>query len=677
MQKKVEEEGEKQEKLFKKFQCYCKTGGGALAKSIAEAGVEAPELESQIKESESKKTQIEEDLKSHQSDRAAAKTAIAEATAIREKAAKDYGVVKSDADANIAAMTKAIAALEKGMAGFIQTTAASSVKRIVLSRQSMAEVDRQDVLAFLSGDSQSAPQGGQITGILKELNDQMKADLKGATADENAAIADFNGLVAAKKKEIAALTASIESKTARGGDLAVEIVQLKDSLSDTQAALLEDKKYLADLEKNCDSKAAEWDEIQKTRSEELLALADTIRILNDDDALDLFKKTLPSASAALLQVADSTEARRSHALSLVQAAKKKFPNKVAVDFISLALSGKKIGFEKVITMIDEMVGTLKQEQTDDDDKKEYCGLEFDNVDDKKKALVRKSSDLEATIADAEDGISKAKEQIASLTASIAALDKSVAEASAQRKEEHAAFSELMTSNGAAKQLIGIAKNRMNKFYNPKLYKPPPARELTEEQRITVNMGGTLAPTPPPGGIAGTGVTALVQIRAHKTRKDAPAPPPETFSGYTQKGESNNGVMAMLDLLVKDLDKEMQEAEVDEENAQKEYEEMMADSAAKRQQDSKRLTDTGATKANLESELQEHKDSADSTSAELMATEKYISSLHGECDWLVKYFDARKEARAGEIDALNNAKAVLSGADYSLIQAGSLRGTRRQ
>merc|ERR1712226_1089541 len=112
---------------------------------------------------ESKKTQIEEDLKSHQSDRAAAKTAIAEATAIREKAAKDYGVVKSDADANIAAMTKAIAALEKGMAGFIQTTAASSVKRIVLSRQSMAEVDRQDVLAFLSGDSQYAPRSGQIT----------------------------------------------------------------------------------------------------------------------------------------------------------------------------------------------------------------------------------------------------------------------------------------------------------------------------------------------------------------------------------------------------------------------------------------------------------------------------------------------------------------------------------
>merc|ERR1712072_395121 len=98
--------------------------------------------------------------------------------------------------------------------------------------------------------------------------------------------------------------------------------------------------------------------------------------------------------------------------------------------------------------------------------------------------------------------------------SIKALDKSVADATEQRKEENEDFTELMASDSAAKELLGFAKNRLNKFYNPSLYKAPPKRVLSEEDRITVSMGGTLAPTAAPGGIAGTGVVALADVSAH-------------------------------------------------------------------------------------------------------------------------------------------------------------------
>merc|ERR1719352_1062043 len=125
----------------------------------------------------------------------------------------------------------------------------------------------------------------------------MSKDFSEAKSAEEAAIAAFNELVAAKTKEINALSAAIESKMSRSGELAVEIVQMKNDLGDTEEALLEDQAFLKDLEKNCATKTAEWEEIQKTRSEELLALADTIKVLNDDDALELFKKALPAASA--------------------------------------------------------------------------------------------------------------------------------------------------------------------------------------------------------------------------------------------------------------------------------------------------------------------------------------------------------------------------------------------
>merc|ERR1712151_341272 len=134
-----------------------------------------------------------------------------------------------------------------------------------------------------------------------------------------------------------------------------------------------------------------------------------------------------------------------------------------------------------------------------------------------------------------------------------------------------------------------------------------------------------------------------------------------------------GVIAMIDLLVKDLDKEMTEAETEEKDAQADYKQLMKDSAAKRTTDAKALTAKGAAKADMEAELQAHKGSVADGKKELMATHKYIASLHAECDWLLQYFDARQAARTGEIESLKQAKAVLSGADYSFLQQGVRRG----
>merc|ERR1719199_1398346 len=111
----------------------------------------------------------------------------------------------------------------------------------------------------------------------------MNADLDEATKNENAAIESFNGLTAAKTKEVDANTAAIEEKTVRQGEVSVDIVNMKNDLSDAEKSLAEDQKFLADMEKNCATKTAEWDVIVKTRAEELLALEDTIKMLNDDD----------------------------------------------------------------------------------------------------------------------------------------------------------------------------------------------------------------------------------------------------------------------------------------------------------------------------------------------------------------------------------------------------------
>merc|ERR1740121_905109 len=294
----------------------------------------------------------------------------------------------------------------------------------------------------------------------------------------------------------------------------------------------------------------------------------------------------------------------------------------------------------------------------------------------KKALERSVAGEEAAIADATEAIATLTQEIAALEAGITALDKAVAEATKQRQDENAEYKALMASDTAAKEVLAFAKNRLNKFYNPKLYKAPPKQELSQEERIFVNNGGTPPPTEAPGGIAGTGITALVQVSAKTSRRDAPAPPPETWDAYAKKSDESTGVIAMIDLLIKDLEKELTEAETEENEAQSDYETMMKESADKRKADSTALAEKSGTKADIESELEEHKEHLASAGKELMATMKYISSLYAECDWLLQYFDTRKEARTDEIDSLVKAKAVLSGADYSLVQTKAHSFLRR-
>merc|ERR1719367_2162414 len=217
---------------------------------------------------------------------------------------------------------------------------------------------------------------------------------------------------------------------------------------------------------------------------------------------------------------------------------------------------------------------------------------------------------------------------------------------------------------------------MMQFYNPSLYVPPKKQELSAEQRIAVNMGSEAAPTVAPSGIAGTGITALqeaapvfAQVASHMATNSivAPPPPPETWGAYQKKGQEQSGVVAMMDLLVTDLDKEMAEMGVDEKNAQEEYEVFMQDSRGKRAGDSKSIADKEATKAELEARLQKMEAEHKATFAEAYATATTIKALHLECDWLLSAFQARKEARAGEVDSLQKAKAVLSGADFAFLQ----------
>jgi len=650
MQNKVSAEGKKKQEIYDKFMCYCNNADTLLGGAITAAENKIPMLESAIGEDAGLKKQLDADIISHKADRAAAKDAIAKATALRGKEAGAFAKAKGDLDTNIGALEKAIPAIEKGMGGFLQTTAASVVKQLSINMD-MSSVDREMLTSFMDSKTGYAPASGEIVGILKTMKDEMSADLADATAAETASITAHDGLVAAKLKEIDALTASVEAKTARSGEVAVKHAEMMVDLDDTREDLAESKKFLADLDVNCVNKKKEWAVYQKMQGEELLALADTIKILNDDDALELFKKTLPGSSASFMQLKVSNKAVQLKALAALQ----KVHGSPHVDLLEVALRGGKAGFGKIIKMIDSLTVELGKQQKDDDAKKEYCEDELDKSEDKKKGLAQDVSDTETAIDDETESIATLKTEIEALDDGIKALDKEVADATENRQAEHEDFKATYAGNTAATDLLKFAKNRLNKFYNPSQYAAPPKRELSEADQITLNMGGTLAPTEAPGGIAGTGI-GFVQA--------APPPPPAADMAYKTKGEESSGVIVMIDTLVNDVETEMQEAKLEEKDAQGDYEKFIADAASKRAEDSKSMTDKEAALADTSDSLVTNKEALKNKKFEQMETEKYIGGLHADCDWLFKYYDMRKEARTNEIDAMGKAKDVLNGADYS-------------
>merc|ERR1719321_537291 len=370
-------------------------------------------------------------------------------------------------------MTNALEALKKGLsASLLQTGVGNTFRNIIAHSPAVREAQRDSLMSFL--ETGSGVEGGSdtIIGIVEQMKETMEADLAEAESSEAESKSAFETLMTSKKSEIEAAGEAIETKTAREGTVAVEIVEGKADLEKTTVAVEEETQFKANLKKNCATKQKEWDERQKIRAEEIKAISETIEMLNSDDALELFKKTLPAA-AALVQTSATTRSQMHRVRNLVDKAMgSDKEHSVNRRLILAALRSGSGGFEKVNTMIDGMNEVLEGEQVQDDKQDVWCLAELDKAKEEAKATEADVEDVKAAIEEQRDAIETTAGEIEELKKGLEELDKDVAEATETRKDEHAEYVDTAASNQAAVELLGMAKNRLNKFYNPTLYKAP-------------------------------------------------------------------------------------------------------------------------------------------------------------------------------------------------------------
>jgi len=460
-----------------------------------------------------------------------------------------------------------------------------------------------------------APQSGEIFGILKQMKETFESNLAASQKEEAANQKAYEDVKAAKEEEIAAGQAQIDTKTQELADTDEKLAQSKVDIEDTRSSLAADEEFLAMLKEKCQMTDQEWEERQKTRQLEMGAVSKALAILSGDDAHDLFTRTF---NPAFVQKEGSAQKqRRSQASILLSTAASKLRSP---RLATLAVRVRLDAFTRVKKAIDDMIAQLLQEKEDEIKHKDFCVDEFNTNQLQTEKKEREKQDLIAKIEDLEMTIKQLTEAIETLKAEIAEMQVQLKRAGEDREKQNKEFQMTVADQRATQKLLAAALTVLKGFYDKKA-----AAALVQQEPV--------GPPPPPG-----------------------------FKEYKNNAASG-GVMGMIQQIINDAKAMEAEAIRSEEDAQKAYEDFVKETNASIEAKSKDIVNKSEEKAKAEGDLVEAQGEKESVMLELEQLSNYNAQLHQSCDFVMKNFEIRQTGRDEEIEALKQAKAILSGADF--------------
>lgn len=471
---------------------------------------------------------------------------------------------------------------------------------------------------------------GQIFGMLKQMKDTFSSNLSQAQKEELLAKQRFKELSAALTKEINAATESKNDKTTQLAETQQKNAQAKADIRDTKAALSADERFQMELEERCATEDKDFAERQKTRSEEIQAVSETIGFLTNDDARDLFSRTfndfLQTSSGLKLQQ------RKSVVTKLMQVAKRTKSYSLA----SLAVTLKLDGFERVKKAMDDMIVRLKKETKDEYQHREWCNKELDTNEDSLAAKNRLRDDLESTIEDLEGTITTLKAQSKDLRDEVAEMQKQLKRTGEDRAKENQEFQSTVADQRATTQILHKALARLQKFYN----KPTAALNQAKKSKKSFLQE---APENVPGRSVGN-------------------KGPVQQATYSKHG-SSAGVVALIQEIINDAGRIEADAVNAEQDSQKGYEEFVQSTNVSVRANQDQLTNKALAQSQAEVDLATTKEELNGTVGILEKLTGYNAAIHKSCDFVVKNFDVTQKARQEEIESIQEAKAILSGSNF--------------
>jgi len=699
--------------MYDKMVCWCETNEKEKTKAIADADAKDSDLSAEIEsrsadfgkvatEIEALKKQIAEDTET-----------LKQATAIREKAAGEFRGEETDIVQAVTNLKNAIAVLSRHQKGgsliqidggllsgmrvllrdaaikyelltagsraqhsgkplqaalldisSVATTHESQTSNALLSAldlkgASVADELPTELAAHLLAESAGAAKGAassaflqakeeqpifksystqssQIYGILTQMLEEFEAQLSKSQKDELKAAADYEALAKAKEEQIAVGKEKLDDLEEGHAANQKALSDAKEDLELTRKQRSEDVEFLRNLKLTCNDLDSQWEKRSKTRSAEIAAVSEAIAILTEDDNRELLHKTVTFLQLSNLRNGASAMARRNHAAETLQRAAQS-PTFESSDLISawnrrssiaalasrrsqlatLALSVRLDSFTKVKEMMDKMVADLKSEQEEEVKFKAYCVTALDKNEKVTYTTEEEKQDLETKLAQLAALIEKLEGEIKEAKVQIADTEVEIKKASENREKENAEFQTTVADQRATQDILKKALLRLQDFYTK-----------------------------------GIGKAVLAQ-RSVQT-------PPVKFNAY-KANKGSSPVMGLIEQIIEDSVKLETEATAAETQAQADYEKLVKDSNALIAALSEAVTAKTGAIADAKVDSTETNSQLQSTVDELKALATEDGELHQECDFVLKNFEVRQDARLQEIEAIQQAKAILSGA----------------
>ena len=662
----VEKEGKEDLKAYDEYKCWCNTGGDEKRKAIEYATETIADLEAFLGDAAGKEGELKTEIATLAQDIADDNSAIAQASGVRDKENSEFAASEADLKESIGLLKEAIATISGAQTlaqvGPALVEVRSVVKKHVGNFDSVMQKDLFDMLgsfdnmlghksqdsnvatgafigevflpkrdaAVLEQGGESAPsgnaagaksynsQGGEIVGLLGAMQDEMVRDLSASQKEEFKALVDFQNLRAAKLAEIEATTSQKELTETALADLLNKAAKAHEDLEATKEAKAADEKFLAELTQNCQVVDQEYQERSKIRADEVVALSEVIEILTGDDARELFAR---SVGTSFLQVDMSATAQEKMTDKVVQTLLKTAKKHHDLALMSLAVNLKLDAFDKVKKTMDKMLAELKVQQQNEVEQFEMCKKNIDETEDSIKVENNNKDDLAETNKDLTNTLATLDDEIKTLKQEVSDQEVGLKKAGIDRKAENELYQQAVADQRATVTILNMALDRMKKFYTP---------------------------------------NALVQIQAH----GSVAPPPPKPKAY-EKSAGAGGVLQLLAQIISEAEQEGKVLVLNENDQQRIYSEFVASATASIEADRNSIAEKEKHTAESSGALSKTEESQLANQEMLDSLDGQLTALHAECDYVIKYFKLRQNARQEEMDSIEEAKAILSGANFGL------------
>jgi len=655
MKSQLESEAADDAEVYEKLTCWCKKNREEKEAAITLAEKTIANLEAEMGEDAAKIAELKETISAQRKENRKNQKALDDATELRFKERKAFHEEEKDMLATIDACKQAIVVLSQHHPELAQLKAVaknllstkviaesahsmnaegkSTIEGIVALKGFLTNVQHAGSFLQIPGFQSYAPQSGEVFGMLKQMKETFEGNLSEAQKEEMDKRAAYAELKAAKEEELKAGRTQLANAKESLANFKQKYAEAEEALANTNAQLKIDQEFLANLNEKCSQTDADYAMRTKARNEEISAVADTIAILNSDDAFDQFDKTVNSETtgtnfdgvtdvSSFLQVNAKT-ASKEKLLALLERAAAKDP-KVAL----IATYAKLDAFTKVKKAIADMIDELKVQQKDEVDHRDFCLTEFQKNKMETEATTDEHDNLVAKIGDLTATIDTLASEIKTLNDEIAEMTEQAKRATDDRGKENADFQVELKDQRLTQAILQKALERMAGQYYTKY-------QLLQAQQ--------------PGA-------AHMELSGTKT---APGSGPAKFKEMSDNAGGMK-VVNLLESVIADSKATEKDLLVSETDAQVAYEGFMKDTSKSIDIKQQAVVAKTSEKATAEGDKTAAMTAKAAAIKMLEEQADYKSQLHGSCDFLISNFDMRQEARAQEMEALRQADGILSG-----------------